>query len=745
MPVLPIFASFVFRPRMAVPRITLLAAFLALACAGPAAAGVSVASRDVPLVGSGAGRASADATRVLPAQTAPVRFHLVGLHWQGSGDVEFRTARIGGAWSAWRPARPETEDGPNAGDREARAKAGWELGNPWWTGPARRLQVRLSGRVTRLRAHYVTSPVREAPRAVEPAARTLAAAPPQPALVKRAAWGANESIVRGTPSYASRLSFAVVHHTAGSKPTSAAQSAAIVRGIQSYHVLSNGWNDIAYNFLVDPFGQIFVGRKGGAAKNVIGAHAQGFNTGSTGVAVLGTYEGGTISAKARTALTALLAWRLDVAHVDPASRLTWTSGGNPKFPAGTPVSLNAISGHRDTGSTSCPGAKLHGELGSLAAAARALGGPKIFNPRSTGALGGPVRFTATLSEARGWTVDVFDAVGNRVAGASGTTKALDWTWSSAGAPPGRYTYAIAAGEGVRAATGVVGGSEPPLELGALAPKPVVTTPNGDGVGDRQRIHFTLTRSATIEARLETPAGAPVATLVADRTLGPGARLVGWKGKDANGARVPDGRYVLVVEAASGPETVTKSAAVRVDRTLAHLSAAPTPFSPNGDGTLDTLAVGFELKRAASVDARVMAGSRRVATLRNGSLSLGKKSFVWDGRESGGSPAADRTYTVIVDATTASLGTRRLTAKVALDTTKPVTRILRARRVKRGTSLRLSVSEDVRLAIRLGGRTFNRSLARGTWTFRLPVRGTSVTVSSFDLAGNAGKPVSRRVT
>ena len=126
---------------MAVPRLTLLAALLAFACAGPAAAGVSVASRDVPLAGSGAERAAAGAIRVLPAQTAPARFHLVGLHWQGPGDVEFRTARIGGAWGAWRPARPETEDGPNAGDREARAKDGWELGNPWWTGAARRLMV----------------------------------------------------------------------------------------------------------------------------------------------------------------------------------------------------------------------------------------------------------------------------------------------------------------------------------------------------------------------------------------------------------------------------------------------------------------------------------------------------------------------------------------------------------------------------------------------------------------------------
>ena len=728
---------------MASPRLTLVACLLALACAGPAAAEVTVTEGDVPLAGTGAARATAGDLRVLPALTAPRRFHLVGLHWQGPGDVSFRTARLDGGWSAWRPARPETEDGPNAGHPETRARAGWELGNPHWTGAARRLQVRVNGRVTRLRAHYVTSPVRAAPRA-SAAVRTLAAAPAQPALIKRAAWGANEKIVRGTPSYALRLAFAVVHHTAGSKPTSAAQSAAIVRGIHSYHVLSNGWNDIGYNFLVDPFGQIFVGRKGGAAKNVIGAHAQGFNTGSAGIAVLGTYEGGTISAKAREAVTALLAWRLDLAHVDPASRLTWTSGGNPKFPAGTPVSLGAVSGHRDTGATSCPGQRLHGERGGLATAARSLGGPKIFNPRSTGALGGHVRFRATLSEARAWTVDVFDAAGSRVAGGSGTTKAVDWTWSSAGVAAGRYTYTIAAGAGVRTATGVVGGSGPPLELGSLAPKPAVATPNGDGVGDRQKIHFTLTRSAVVEARLETLEGAPVTTLVANRSLAPGARMVAWKGKDASGAKVPDGRYALVVQAESGLESVTRTATVRVDRTLAHLSAAPTPFSPNGDGRVDTLAVGFELKRAASVDARVMAGTRRVATLRSGSLSLGKKSLAWDGKEENGSVAADRTYTVIVEATTASLGMRRLTKQVVLDTTKPVMRILRARRVKGGTSIRLSLSENVNAAFRLGGQTVRRPLAKGTRTIVLPIRTKALTVYSFDLAGNGGKPASKRV-
>src|SRR5436189_120669 len=144
-------------------------------------------------------------------------------------------------------------------------------------------------------------------------------------------------------------SSALVHHTAGSNSYSRAQSAAIVRGIEVYHVKGNGWNDIGYNFLIDKYGQVFEGRYGGIDKNVIGAHAEGFNTGSFGVALLGTYTSAAPPAVAQTALENLLAWRLDVAHVDALSTVTVASGGNPKYPAGVPVALRAVSGHRDTG------------------------------------------------------------------------------------------------------------------------------------------------------------------------------------------------------------------------------------------------------------------------------------------------------------------------------------------------------------------------------------------------------------
>jgi len=284
------------------------------------------------------------------AATTP-QFDLVGLHWRGPGSVQFRTRSLAGRWSAWHRADPEAEDLPDAGNAETLTARGWRLGNPYWTGASDRIQYRLRGRVERLRAYFVHSPeVRIPLRRV-----SMANSPP---LLGREAWGANEAIRRAAPKYAASVQFAVVHHTAGSNSYTASQSAAIVRGIEVYHVKGNGWNDIGYNFLVDKYGQVFEGRYGGVDKNVIGAHAEGFNTGSTGVALLGTYDSAGPSAAARTALANLLAWRLDLAHVDPASKLNWISGGNARFASGVPVLLRAVSGHRDTGFTTCPGAAL---------------------------------------------------------------------------------------------------------------------------------------------------------------------------------------------------------------------------------------------------------------------------------------------------------------------------------------------------------------------------------------------------
>jgi len=714
---------------MSLPRLLIAALSVALFLAAPAAGGVRLVTSDVA-IGAPASARSVASTRVMPAQTAAIRFNLVGLHWQGTGTVSFRTAALGAAWSPWRAARPEAEDQPDAGTAEAAFRAGWKLGNPFWTGAAQRIQYRLSGRVTRLRAHFLWSAETSAS-----ARRATAAAPAQPLIYTRAEWGADESIVQGSPSYADRLAFAVVHHTAGGVPSSPAQSAAMVRGIHTYHVRSNGWNDIGYNFLIDPFGQIFEGRAGGMTRNVIGAHAQGFNTGSVGVSVLGNYDAKTIAPAAREAVAEFLAWRLDVGHVDPASSLTRISAGSSKWAAGVPVELRAVSGHRDLGLTACPGKLLYDELDALAVDVAGRGLPKIYEPRVDGSVGEPVRFTARLSAALPWAVTVFSESGAAIASGTGAGVKVDWTWNSGGAARGRYTYAIDA-PGARSVREPIGGAVP-LELTALTVKPGVFTPNGDDVADTAELRVIVTTAAGLDLWLLNSAGSRVATLYVGRALQAGPNTLRWGGKSRVGQVVPDGRYTIVAEASIGTERVSRSASVTVDRTVGHLAARPAAFSPNGDGRRDVANLSWELTRTATVRLRVLRGSRLIGTLvsgRDGAAVPHRSDILWTG-SFGGRRVADGSYTAVLEATT-SLGTRRLTQAITLDTAAPKMTGLTARRARRGTSVRFWISEPSRVAIVLGGRTLRFRAGKGRVELWRRTRPAFVTVSAVDTAENA---------
>ena len=676
------------------------------------------------------------ATSGFRARQAPLDFNLVGLHWKGPGSVSFRTLSRAGRWSSWREAAAEAEDLPDADSAEGGARRGWKLGSPYWTGPATSIQYRFDGRVSKLRAYFVWSDP-QAEQALLP--RRVAARAAQPTIVHRAAWGADESIVRARPYYAAAVRFAVVHHTAGTNSYSASESPAIVRGIERYHVLANGWNDIGYNFLVDKYGEVFEGRGGGITKNVVGAHAEGFNTGSTGVAVIGNYESQAISPAARAALVKLLGWRLDVAHVNPLGKLTWTSGGNPRYPAGTKVRLRAVSGHRDTGPTSCPGGSLYAQLPGIASGVAATGLPKLYNPVVNGSLGGPVRFTATLTEALPWTATIRDGDDVVVVTGRGTGTAVDWTWDASSTPFGDFSYAIEAGPDLRPARGTVPGP-PPLEVTRLTARPQVVTPNEDGIGESTSVSFALSTRASVAVEVLNSSSKVVRTLASSFSYSAGRASMVWDGRNSSGHLVQDGRYRIRITATSSGQQARRSHGIVVDRALGHLEIAPTPFSPNGDGRLDSTSIGFRLARQADVRVRITDGVRSVATVHElGMLAAGAASFSWDGRNRNG-VVGDGAYRALVEATT-TLGTRTLSVPVRIDTRAPAVRIVSARHRKDGrTGVRLWLSEAATVRLRYGSPelTALREVQRQAGYSRVTLpHATRVRAQGEDAAANVG--------
>jgi len=241
--------------------------------------------------------------------------------------------------------------------------------DPMWLGEGvHEVQVRYRqdqrARVRQARLELIDPGVRTADATPQLSSSRTASTAPN--IITRAGWGADESLRNCGPSYAQTTKGAVLHHTAGTNSYTASQSAGIVRGVYAYHTNSLGWCDIGYHMLVDKYGQVFEGRYGRLDRPVMGAHANGFNTDTFGVSVLGTYGSVTPTAATLEAVSTAMAWRLRMFYVGAAGRTTLVSADSTsRYPKGTSVSLPVIFGHRDVNTTECPGTQLASRLASL--------------------------------------------------------------------------------------------------------------------------------------------------------------------------------------------------------------------------------------------------------------------------------------------------------------------------------------------------------------------------------------------
>lgn len=217
------------------------------------------------------------------------------------------------------------------------------------------------------------------------------------AIEPRSSWATNRPPKGPLPT--EEVRFLIVHHSASHNGHTSAEVPAILRSFYDFHTGERGWNDIAYNFLVDSEGGVWEGRAGSLDGPVAG-DATGGNQGfSQLVCVIGDYDRVRPTSASVRSLVAVLAWLGGRYGVDttPGAEVTFTSRGSNRWPAGTVVTTPTITGHRAMSRTTCPGNNLDrylvGELMADVTAAR-RGATEILHP-GTAALTSTTMPTAT--------------------------------------------------------------------------------------------------------------------------------------------------------------------------------------------------------------------------------------------------------------------------------------------------------------------------------------------------------------
>lgn len=335
---------------------------------------------------------------VSPVRRADFPFNALALNWKAAGGanprfkIEVRAGKDGVHWSPWYSVLPDDDfkdqasaandgtfsslvavapsncmqyrlkaiDGSRAEDWNIQALR-WIYLNSLDDGHRGQAATKLTFTEEVTPTEEVTStddlddsgtPTDEDPGAAPQVAEenALVASLPGVPIVTRKQWGANESFRynAGKPIWPVERQVAekvIIHHTVTGNFE--ANPTATVRSIYYYHAVTRGWGDIGYNYLIDWKGNIYEGRYGG--KNVVAGHALEFNPGSIGIAIMGDYSATDITPESENALVTLLS--VAASGIDPEGHSYFVDDDYPN-----------IMGHRDVGSTACPGDLLYARI-----------------------------------------------------------------------------------------------------------------------------------------------------------------------------------------------------------------------------------------------------------------------------------------------------------------------------------------------------------------------------------------------
>ena len=576
----------------------------------------------------------------------------------GAATIRLRTSLDGSTWSRWYRAPLEVAD--ESGVAQA-------FTDPVLTGDARYVQVSASraGRARRLprssgvRLVAIDPNVQEASppgspgrsgsvaatvAGVDLAQPALAASSP-PVIVTRAEWGADEKLRTGTPSYAA-VKMAFIHHTAsGNTYTQADASGARARHLRvprqeprlERHRLQLPRRPLRHH-LRRQVRRRDSGRRRRADR--------GFNTGSTGISVMGTFVDEAPPAETVTALERLLAWKLSIDGLDPKGTAKLTCGA-ARSTSGRP---GDVPGDRRP-----PPGELHGVPGRRVLRAPPAIRANVARRMGSGGVGlDPERSRKPLISPNG------DGVLDATDLAVGITTVADWR--ARREERGRPDRGVVERQGPRrpylgrhlrrlgrCRTGSTRPSSPPRLRAATAARDdadhrghlgaaprerrrrrLSFSPNGDGQSETVSVTYSPAEACSIRVGILDSAGDVVRWLHGWRAQEARSYSVSWDGRITSGGSLvaaAEGQYRFDIERRDAAGNVARQGIkVVLDKTLAQPRATPATISPNGDGgpRYHQARIHADAPRRAS-PCGSLAGDEVVRTLALGDLAAGARS------------------------------------------------------------------------------------------------------------------------
>ena len=306
-------------------------------------------------------------------------------------------------------------------------------------------------------------------------------------------------------------------------------------------------------------------------------------------------------------------------------------------------------------------------------------------------------------------------------------------------------------------------------VSSVAASPNAFVPDWDGHSDSTVISYALQVRSAVVIRIVDERGRVVASLRAG-IRDAGTHQATWDGRDASGRVQPPGTYALRVDATpaapapgepdaaslGGDVAVSGARAAtvtlrRADVVLASVALSRTAVG--GSGATSRTSARFQLSAPANVAAAIVDDSGRVVrTLATKRLPAGPNELAWDGRATGGTPAADGAYALVVSANNGGRPTDTFRVPLSVDRSSPTSKATsRSKGSLDGKArvrfpITVTTSERGAVEVRVGRRSYRIPVDAGTHRLvvdgaRLGLRPTgrartvSVQVRVVDAAGN----------